>query len=178
MDYMDSKKVVEELLEDYLYEPEIARIVGILDEMGFFTAPASTKYHGAYTGGLFEHSYEVTKALLNLTNSLQLVWRRRISPVIIGLFHDLVKCQTYKLDPETGKYTYRKGAEPGHGEVSVRIADEILSLTDEERQCIRWHMGAYDDKSNWAPLGEAIEQYPNVLWTHTADMVASKLKGI
>ena len=27
-----------------------------LDELGFFTAPASTKYHGSYEGGLFDHS--------------------------------------------------------------------------------------------------------------------------
>lgn len=39
-------------------------------------------------------------------------------------------------------------------------------------------MGAYDDKSVWNNLGAAIEQYPNVLYTHTADMVASRVRGI
>ena len=29
-----------------------------LDDLGFFTAPASTKYHGAFEGGLFDHSLE------------------------------------------------------------------------------------------------------------------------
>ena len=29
-----------------------------LEDMGFFYAPASTKFHGAYKGGLFEHSFE------------------------------------------------------------------------------------------------------------------------
>ena len=33
-----------------------------LTESGFFTAPASTKYHGAYEGGLFDHSYNVASA--------------------------------------------------------------------------------------------------------------------
>ena len=32
-----------------------------LTDNGFFTAPASTKYHGAYEGGLLDHSYEVTQ---------------------------------------------------------------------------------------------------------------------
>ena len=30
-------------------------------EKGFFTAPASTKYHGNYEGGLFDHSYMVAR---------------------------------------------------------------------------------------------------------------------
>ena len=33
-------------------------IVERLKGGGFFTAPASTKYHGAYEGGLFEHSHK------------------------------------------------------------------------------------------------------------------------
>lgn len=33
----------------------------ILDDMGFFDAPASTKYHGNYAGGLFDHSLAVTE---------------------------------------------------------------------------------------------------------------------
>ena len=41
---------------------------------GFFAAPASTKYHGNYKGGLFEHSYAVTKFLLTLTQDNHLTW--------------------------------------------------------------------------------------------------------
>ena len=50
-----------------------------------------------------------------------------------------------------------------------------MDLTEEEMLCIRWHMGAYDNKDNWDILGRAIEKYPNVLWTHTADMVAARV---
>ena len=42
-------------------------IVERLKSDGFFTAPASTKYHGAYEGGLFEHSLNVTNSLVELT---------------------------------------------------------------------------------------------------------------
>lgn len=50
-----------------------------------------------------------------------------------------------------------------------------MQLTEEEVMCIRYHMGAYTDKSEWEYYGRAIEKYPNVLWTHTADMIASKI---
>ena len=46
----------------------------------------------------------------------------------------------------------------------------------EELSCIRWHMGAFDDKENWNYYGAAIENYPNVLFTHTADMIAARIK--
>ena len=52
----------------------------------------------------------------------------------------------------------------------MRIAREML--------CIRWHMGFADDKENWNCYGAAIEKYQNVLWTHTADMVASRVLGV
>lgn len=46
-----------------------------LTEGGFFTAPASTKYHGAYEGGLFDHSRNVTSALVTLTHDNDLEWQ-------------------------------------------------------------------------------------------------------
>ena len=50
--------------------------VEALDNLGFFTAPASTRYHGAYEGGLFDHSLEVGKQLVNLTEKLGLKWEK------------------------------------------------------------------------------------------------------
>ena len=49
-----------------------------------------------------------------------------------------------------------------------------LHLTDEEQACIRWHMGAYEGKESWPDFDAAIKEFPNVLFTHTADMYASK----
>ena len=67
--------------------PSIAgsHIVIWLDENGFFTAPASTKYHGAYEGGLFDHSLAVTNTLVDLTVKNQLKWGRPESPYLIGI---------------------------------------------------------------------------------------------
>lgn len=151
-----------------------------LSRLGFFTAPASTIYHGNYEGGLFYHSLEVTKQLVNLTDKLGLEWERPESPYIVGMYHDLCKCDLYKYDIETGKYIYNdESILPGHGEKSVIIAQQYIQLTDEEIACIRWHMGAYEkDTKMWEYYGKAIEKYPNVLYTHTADMIASKIVGI
>ena len=159
---------------------EICKVVDRLDDIGFFTAPASTKYHGAYEGGLFDHSIEVARQLLILTESLELKWERFDSPYIVGMFHDLCKCDNYVLDIETGKYKYNPDIIiPGHGDKSVIMLQRLFNLTLEEIACIRWHMGAYEtDTKMWGYYGTAIEEYPNVLYTHTADMIASKIVGI
>lgn len=72
-----------------------------LTEGGFFTAPASTKYHGAYEGGLFDHSRNVTSALVTLTHDNDLEWQRSESPYIIGMFHDICKQDQYRHPLET-----------------------------------------------------------------------------
>ena len=52
-----------------------------------------------------------------------------------------------------------------------------ISLTGEEAACIVYHMGAYE-KDMWDGYDAAIRQYPNVLYTHTADMLASKVDEV
>lgn len=168
---------VELMREPMLLEISAESLAGRLFGMGFFSAPASTKYHGAYEGGLFDHSYAVTKNLLYLTDKLGLTWEREISPYYVGMLHDICKCGQYTraLDGWTFNKDY---IIPGHGERSVILAQQLLNLTEEEVACIRWHMGAFDDKERWNSYGNAIEHYPNVLWTHTADMMASRIDGV
>ena len=150
-----------------------------LDCLGFFDAPASTKYHGAFEGGLFDHSLAVANALVELTEKLGLQWGRPESPYIVGMFHDMCKCNAYVKTAE-GKWTWNNDIIiPGHGEKSVMQLQKLIYLTEEEIACIRWHMGAFEtDTKMWDYYGRAIEKYPNVLYTHTADMIASRIKGI
>jgi len=151
-----------------------------LEDMGYFDQPASTKYHGAYEGGLFDHSFMVAKSLLELTEKLGLEWERPESPLIVGLFHDLCKCDSYIWDKENNKYIYNPNIFiPGHGDASVIKLQLILDLTIEELTCIRWHMGSYEtDTRLWGYYDRTIREYPNVLYTHMADMIASKIKGV
>jgi len=143
----------------------------------FVDAPASTKYHGSYEGGLIAHSVATSGALINLTNKLGLIWERESSPVIVGLFHDLCKIDNYVVEELSYKHSDTNIID-GHGSKSVIYLQKYIDLTDEEIACIRWHMGAFDDKSNWEYYSMAIKAYPNVLYTHTADMIASKIVGV
>lgn len=175
----------KEIMSQALAKEDVDNLFEVLATTGFFEAPASTKYHGAYAGGLFDHSFAVTKELLNLTEKLGLVWRDPRSPYIVGMFHDLCKCDQY-IVTESGIEYIKDQLLTGHGDKSVIQAQRLMSncvvefpyLTDEEIFCIRWHMGAFDDKSNWNAYNKCIEKYPNVLYTHTADMIASQIRKI
>lgn len=166
----------------------------------FFTAPASTKYHGNYEGGLFDHSFAVAKFLVQLTEDNHLTWKNPRSPYVVGMFHDLCKIDQYipqyemieelETSPLNGPkpttfvktvcgYEYNPDTLlKGHGDKSVMLLSQFYTLTDEEIMCIRYHMGAFTDKSEWNDYTRAVSQYPNVLWTHHADMLASHVAGV
>lgn len=149
-----------------------------LIEEGFFTAPASTKYHGAYEGGLYDHSRAVFSRLAQITKDNGIEWQRPESPFIVAMFHDLCKCDQYiKVDDENGSFHYEYNQNTllkGHGVKSIMVLSRFINLTEEEMLCIRFHMGAYE-KDDWAEFDKAIKKYQTVLWTHTADMLASKV---
>ena len=63
-------------------------------------------------------------------------------------------------------------------DAKLAVGFEGRELTQEEIFCIRWHMGAFDDKENWNSYGRACTVYPNVLYTHTADMIAARIEGV
>lgn len=107
-------------------------LVVSLEPMGFFTAPASTKYHGAYEGGLFDHSYTVAEELVAMSADMELEWKRASSPAVVGMLHDLCKCDNY-IDVGGGRFAYNPMAkELGHGDRSVIICRDIFPITDEE----------------------------------------------
>lgn len=147
---------------------------------GFFTAPASTKYHGNYEGGLFDHSLIVMNTLVKLTKDNNLQWSREESPYIVGMLHDLCKVGQYKETAEGSEYPYEYRTDTlltGHGDKSVMVASTLLQLTEEEMYCIRYHMGAFVEKDEWNYYTRAVSKYPNVLWTHHADMLATHVIG-
>lgn len=165
-------------------------LMAYLNDGGFFTAPASTKYHGAYEGGLYDHSKTVAARLHWLTVNNGLRWKRPESPFIVGMFHDLCKCDQYIIVPDSdptikgsvaiwgSHYEYNPDIIlKGHGSKSVMILSQFITLTEEEMLCIRYHMGAYETEE-WKEFDSAIRKYPNVFYTHAADMIASKIDGI
>ncbi len=183
-----------ELFDGLMKEKISKEFYDWLIENGFFTQAASTKYHGAYEGGLFDHSYEVTQVLLDMTQRLNLQWTRPESPYIIGMFHDLCKIDNYiTITDEQGEIMMGtgdvKGREihfeynpncilTGHADKSIILLSQFINLTEEEMLCIRFHMGAYEGQEQWDNYDKAIRKYENVLFTHTADMYTSKVKNI
>ena len=171
------------------------KLLDWLGDNGYFTAPASSKYHGAYPGGLYDHSEAVYNRLAELTSKLGLQWERPESPFIVGFFHDLCKCDQYieqkgivLLDEsDIGVKHYGEGIASyehndklllkGHGDKSVMLLSQFMSLTEEEMLCIRYHMGAYQT-DDWPQFDLAIRRHENVLWCHQADQLASKIDNV
>lgn len=150
--------------------------------MGFTKQTASTKYHGCYEGGLFDHSWRVMERLLDLTRKNKLTWKRNRSPYVVALLHDICKVDQYRKT--TGLmgctiYEWVDTEVKGHGEKSVIYAKRIMELTDEEEFCIRYHMGAFSDEAaERQAYSEAAKRFPNVLYTHLADMLASQVDDV
>lgn len=149
-----------------------------LDSIGYFDVPASLKHHGNYNGGLFDHSCAVTEHLLKMWAWEGLTNLK--SSIIVGMFHDICKVNDY-IPNDRDYLNYKPWrSNPnkvlnGHGEKSVILISNWLTLTEEEMLCIRWHMGAFDSPENWDFYNRAVKKYPSVLLTHTADMMASQV---
>lgn len=162
-------------------------LINWIRQTDFYTAPASTRFHGAYEGGLLDHSLNVFRCLSLKKKeeiwSEPLKYVQRDSIVIVALLHDLCKANYYSVDYRNQKindvwekvpyYTVNDTEPYGHGEKSVMLIEQFIVLTAEERYAIRWHMGAYEPKELWNTLGLAMEKYPLVLATHEADMQAT-----
>lgn len=154
----------------------------LLEQIGYFTQPASKGHHLANRGGLVEHCVNVTRRLVELTETLGIKWPRKASPYLVGMLHDLVKCRCYRAVPGTEqdavpKWEYVQPVYPGHGACSVAIAEELgMRLCKEEIVAITYHMGAfgigkeYTDKE----FDAALKAYaPQIIATHCADWWAA-----
>lgn len=146
-----------------------------LKEKGFFNKPAAIKHHGNYTGGLFDHSLAVAQSLIKITRNMGITWQNARSPFVVGIFHDLCKLEDYTKATDGAEWTYNNDKIlSGHGDKSIMLLSQFMTLTEEEILCIRFHMGAYQT-DDWNAYDKAIKKYETVLWSHTADMYASKV---
>lgn len=157
----------------------MAMVAAKLRETSFYRMPASANYHHNFEGGLLDHSTSVWLNLEKLTSTLELKWQDPSSPFIVAMLHDACKIDAYYLNRDYHCWERDENHPEGHGDLSLKIAEDLgIELTEEEKACIRWHMGAFDCQANWSRFTDAIHQYPNVLWTHVADMMSAHLDGI
>lgn len=154
----------------------------------FFTAPASARYHGAYAGGLCDHSVNVYHCLVDYlarprVQELYGLEYSNESAAIVSLLHDLCKIGCYKPSTRNVKgpdgkwqsvptFTFDDPLPYGHGEKSVYIISGFMRLSREEAMAIRWHMGFSGTEDN-RTVGQALSQYPLAFALATADMEAS-----
>lgn len=164
-------------------------LIGFIENTDFFTAPASTKHHGAKKGGLLEHSLMVYKYLDKLDETFHVLPDSSKSSLeITALCHDLCKADyytvAYRNSKENGQwvkvpyYTVEDDFPAGHGEKSVIILQRFIKLTDDELMAIRWHMGGFDDTARGgyagsSSMGTAFARYPLITALHAADMLAT-----
>ncbi len=155
----------------------------------FFTAPASTRYHNAFEGGLLRHSLNVYKCLCAYMARERVQEEYKLAAsdetiAIVALLHDLCKVNFYKVslrnakNEQTGQwekvpyYEIHDTLPYGHGEKSVYMVSGFMRLTREEAMAIRWHMG-FSGTEEKNTIGKALEMYPLAFALSVADMEAS-----
>lgn len=153
----------------------------------FFVAPASTRFHGNYDGGLAEHSLNVYKLFKSKCEQWDIGFSEE-SQIICAILHDICKANFYnkttrnKKDDETGKwykvpfYECKDEMPLGHGEKSVFIIRTFIKLNIDEVYAIRWHMGSEGEGQMGAiSCSNAFNKCKAAVLLHTADLEASRL---
>ena len=163
----------------------IEELIKFIESSDFFTAPASTRFHGDYEGGLLEHSLKVYDILCEKVKNANIdLTVSEETLIIVALLHDICKVNFYKIDYRNAKnalgvwekvpyYTVDDTIPYGHGEKSVMMLTEYIKLTVEEKYAIRWHMGFTEPKELYGTLGQAMKKYPLVLLMNEADLEAT-----
>lgn len=159
------------------------------DSTDFFTAPASTRFHNNFSGGLAQHClnvYENFKSLLEIKG----VEMSEDSIIICALLHDLCKCNTYVVETRNRKNEQGKWEKYNiwatnkdvdiplpHSSRSIAIIRKFIKLSIKEELTIFYHMGPYggEDYEYRNMLKAANEKYPQTVLFYVADTIASYL---
>ncbi len=173
-------------------------VIEDIDKLGFFSAPASTRFHLNFDGGLCQHSLNVCHVALMLREQMIAMkpeiadYLKKDSVIIASLLHDVCKADIYKpvvkkqknafgvIEDVPGYDVDYSNFPLGHGEKSVIVILRCgFDLTDDEIMAIRWHMAAWDLpfqspelKNN---INKARDICPLCSLIQTADTLASNI---
>ena len=106
MDIIENVKRFEELLGK-IGRDGIENLLSYIRKSDFYTAPASTRFHGAYEGGLLQHSLNVYDCLMAKKENP--IWREILeevgdeSLIIMSLLHDICKTYYYGISTKNQK---------------------------------------------------------------------------
>lgn len=157
-------------------------LIKFIESTDFFKAPASTRFHGNFEGGLLSHSLKVYEILKEKLKHMPIEIDISDDTVkIVALLHDICKVNFYKVEYRNAKnelgvwekvpyYTVEDTIPYGHGEKSVMMITEYMKLTVEEKYAIRWHMGFTEPKELYSTIGAAYKKYPLALLLFESDL--------
>ena len=170
---MDYKAEFLEIFNKYVTRAGADKMLEWLENTDFFTAPASTRYHGACESGLVMHSLNVYK-VLKARNDIEKLYSDE-TIALVALCHDFCKINFYT----EGTRNVKNDVTGQWEKVKVYNVDDhrFVRLTVEEAMAIRWHMGGFDDsaKAGSFAMSEAYRRYPLAVMTHLADLEATYL---
>ncbi len=183
------KELFLEIYDKFVTRAGAEELKKYLLSSDFFTAPASSRFHSAFEGGLCDHS---VRTYYRLLNNVKLEYGENFNSVIsnesiaiTALLHDLCKIDFYKIDyrnvKENGEwvkkpyYTKEELMPYGHGEKSVYIINGFIKLTREEAMAINWHMGGFDyrTKGGDQSISDAYSKFPLAILLHVSDLEAT-----
>lgn len=166
----------------------IEDLIAFMEDIGYFTAPASGGNHLHEEGGLAKHSwnvYNIAKAM-----SITLTAGRNAQPIdaatiaIAALLYDLGKCGDYgkpmyvanmlKSGKQSESKPYKRNPELlaiDHATRSIKLATLYIDLTEDEEFAIRYHDRLYET-ANYGVKGHETELYMILHW---ADLWSAKI---
>lgn len=181
----ENQKKFEQIIDGNVNREGIVPLmVWLREKTDFFSAPASTRFHGAEEGGLCQHSLNVYTRLKELVQFYDICDISNESIAVAALFHDLCKCNTYKTElrntkDESGSwvkvpyYTFNEDFSYGnHGGKSVYLTMKHIYLSDEEAAAIQSHMG-FAGESNITAVSSVYEKNTLAWLLHVADEAAT-----
>ena len=187
---MNPKKEFLSIFKEHIHRDGTDKLLEYLlsEKSDFFTAPASTKYHGDYDMGLVTHSVNVYYCLKDYLSRARCLSEYKMNYsdetiALVALLHDVCKIKCYhkylrNVKNEEGvweqvaAFNFEDPEPFGHGEKSVFLISKFLRLTNEEAYAIRFHMG-FSEEGSGRNAGKAFEKYPLALALNVADMEAS-----
>lgn len=184
---MSDRERFIELYTTYITRPGADTLLAWLDSTDFYSAPASTRFHGDHAGGLCEHSIHVWEELIRLLKAYPEIRVTAETAAIVSLLHDLCKIGCYKQELRNQKVNGVWVQRPvyvfdedfcygGHGSKSVYLIQSHMNLTQVEATAINCHMGFADRSPGDYSLGSAYEQTPLAWLLHVADESATYIR--
>lgn len=182
---MNLKSEFTRIATQTIHRNGLTDLLAWLESTDFYTAPASTRFHGAYETGLVMHSLNVYSNLKRICNWYGFDYSDE-SLAIVALFHDFCKINCYKTEMRWRKdsndkweqypvYTFKEDfAYGGHGSKSVFLVQTFMQLSADEASAINCHMGAWDLSTYNNP--SEVYRRNHLAWAlHVADEAADYL---